>query len=758
MLNDSQDLNSSLDTTDKPNIFVSLLGALLLGLVLGLPSGITSWFDGLPWTGATEAVILSAVVPFLLLLGWRFLALRFSLLILGALLIFKFTLFLGSPSGGLLIKVHPNITEEQSKWLHPFKLSEEESWVRTYATTWNEKASGVIKGAWTERMDFPLDWVLVNNFILCGIDTLKCIDTLSPTIEINGVLLLPEGIKFALIAEGVEGGTFSATNENGENIVVFTAKNHKEAAQQQYQISKGGKWQISSKLIYEGTKWSLIPVLVDASGAVTPKLGKEVLWQNNGDLSASQIWFYKNLSFILNGGIIVFLLAWIVWTTRALIARQIINFPLVVFSTLAICMPFFIAPVVSNVLEIFGLIDITGRAKLGISIAIVGISFLIWSYWKKDFRNFQSGHIVSSVFLLFGPAILVSFINSYWQIPGFSRWINWGAGDDWTWYQVFARKIVVEGEWLEAGEGLFNMAPLYRYFIGIYHLLFGQSPLAAYVADVWCVLGAVTLLVSLGVKFRLSVLIIFIASIVYLLINFVGAFRYHIGRTLVENHAMLFMMLAAWFLFKAREGGRGKIILATLFGILGYWFRLDHLGVIAGLAFLAFEPIKGPTGGWKGYWERLKLHWDRLAFYWGGGILSLVILCYRNWWLGGSFFPFDKSHPNLAMVHGRGKFYEVLTGVPWPAFPPISGVVIALGTLIALLALVWRPKVLSNFPLSLGIAIIGLLAPYAFLTVMGYPPRFSIHLIPIAILSLAFFFNNVLNKYKIPLIGKRPNS
>ena len=70
MFNDPQVLNSSLDTTDKPNTSGSrvsvFFGILFIGVLLGLPSGITSWFDGLPWTGSMETIVLSVVVPFLL--------------------------------------------------------------------------------------------------------------------------------------------------------------------------------------------------------------------------------------------------------------------------------------------------------------------------------------------------------------------------------------------------------------------------------------------------------------------------------------------------------------------------------------------------------------------------------------------------------------------------------------------------------------------------------------------------------------------
>jgi hypothetical protein len=63
------------------------------------------------------------------------------------------------------------------------------------------------------------------------------------------------------------------------------------------------------------------------------------------------------------------------------------------------------------------------------------------------------------------------------------------------------------------------------------------------------------------------------------------------------------MMLFAWFLYRRYEGaGYYRIILATLFGIIGYWMRQDHLGAIEGLAFLALEPVDGLTEGWREYW------------------------------------------------------------------------------------------------------------------------------------------------------------
>ena len=74
----------------------------------------------------------------------------------------------------------------------------------------------------------------------------------------------------------------------------------------------------------------------------------------------------------------------------------------------------------------------------------------------------------------------------------------------------------------------------------------------------------------------------------------------------------------------------------------------------------------------------------------------------------------------------------------------MSGVVLTLGAILALTALVWRPKSIRDFPMSLGLIVVGSIAPYAFLWNGGYAPRFSIHFLPITVLSLVFVLNRLL--------------
>ena len=53
-----------------------LLNSMLLLLITAIPSGMTAWFDGLPWSGRVETVLMMVLIPALLITGWRFLCLK----------------------------------------------------------------------------------------------------------------------------------------------------------------------------------------------------------------------------------------------------------------------------------------------------------------------------------------------------------------------------------------------------------------------------------------------------------------------------------------------------------------------------------------------------------------------------------------------------------------------------------------------------------------------------------------------------------
>jgi len=227
---------------------------------------------------------------------------------------------------------------------------------------------------------------------------------LNPIFKIKGVLLLPKGKKFTIVAEGLEEGSLLATNENKESFVLSPAKNFGEAAQQKYQLPHGDIWQLSGNLKYTGESWSLIPVLVEENGGVSSSLSRDILWQNESALSISfgKIQLYKYISWVVDGGICVFFLAWGFWAVRFQVQEQFLTLPLVLWSILAASFPIVMPTFLYNALELLNSIlsgvgfpvrGLTRFSYLGISIIVTATGFLFWSHLRKDYRPFHHDKI-----------------------------------------------------------------------------------------------------------------------------------------------------------------------------------------------------------------------------------------------------------------------------------------------------------------------------------------------------------------------------
>ena len=128
-------------------------------------------------------------------------------------------------------------------------------------------------------------------------------------------------------------------------------------------------------------------------------------------------------------------------------------------------------------------------------------------------------------------------------------------------------------------------------------------------------------------------------------------------------------------------------------------------------------------------------------------------MCFRNWWGGGVFGPGPSDHlafvePNLVDYFRRIKL--MVTASPYE-MPSLATFILLPGILFGLVALLWRPKYLRNYPVAIGLALIGFFLPYLFVVTPGYPPRYSIHLLPLALISFmivldSFFKDSSLEK------------
>jgi hypothetical protein len=127
------------------------------------------------------------------------------------------------------------------------------------------------------------------------------------------------------------------------------------------------------------------------------------------------------------------------------------------------------------------------------------------------------------------------------------------------------------------------------------------------------------------------------------------------------------------------------------------------------------------------------------------------------------------GHPNLVFVQ---RYYEggapkpiqwqpiyffnklqlIVAMKPAGELPSPFAIPMMVGTLFGLLALFWRPTVLQMFPVSVGLMLVAAFVPYYFVNFWAYPPRFSIHVLPIATASLIIVWDQW-----VKLIGRREN-
>ena len=64
----------------------------------------------------------------------------------------------------------------------------------------------------------------------------------------------------------------------------------------------------------------------------------------------------------------------------------------------------------------------------------------------------------------------------------------WSLGDDWEWYQLFAREIVVENIWVNPDEKYTIRRYGIRLLIAFYKIIFGKTFFPQLIFEIWAIL------------------------------------------------------------------------------------------------------------------------------------------------------------------------------------------------------------------------------------------------------------------------------
>jgi hypothetical protein len=237
-----------------------------------------------------------------------------------------------------------------------------------------------------------------------------------------------------------------------------------------------------------------------------------------------------------------------------------------------------------------------------------------------------------------------------------------------------------------------------------------------------------------------------IAAAAAVLVTFcIGPNWYVIGRGLSEISALMWIYLAACCVIASAEGRPALAILGGVFGILGYYTRMNLLPVTLGLGALTLVGIDaGSAFNLRRVWTRLPKR--AFASYYVAVAAGLCAFAARTWYYTGRFSLFAGTSLGFNAI-GFGTTLDswvsadawkrvaasvlMLVTVQDPPRFDIRSVLVVAGVGLSLLALARVPFVRR---LPLGLVLICLAAISGGLVVRGtaYPGRFCIQLIPVA--------------------------
>jgi hypothetical protein len=690
-----------------------------LGLVLMLPSGVEAALDGLPWMKPGEAFIAAAVIPLLLLLNRKWLSFRPALLFISLLCALKIFLALASPQAGWCIRVYTGSQDAKAERL-----------ARTWESLWCKGCSAILSKPMDSPHELPAEW-------LNRLDEPER-STATPIIQLSGYAVVPRGWGLAVAVSGIKGGLIRARDANGRLYEVPFFKHNLGHKKPFAGGEASGVLAIKGRLAFGSFKespWSLAPLLISPEGQAMPARGKGVLWQDKASAAQSvfRVSLFRALARSVDWGVGLWLLGWLASALIGLFRGKVLTAS--------------VAGAALTGLAIWWALLHWGNNPLfvphGAAFAALGVLTIL--YFRKGASEAPRPGL--AVLLVIGPILLIHFGQQWAAEAG--RFTLYSLGDDWLTYQRHASDIVLGGDYLMVRrQPVLYEQPLYRYVAAFLHVLFGQSTLAQNLLDVWSAIGGAALIAALAAGIGTASGWAFLAAWLYANFELGDRFLLHIGCGLQEHSAMLFMLLVAWAALRSRsEEGFAWPIAAGFLSVAGLWLRLDHLGVLAGLGLLMVPEV---AAGWSDAWRNLLVEsWHKrnhLIIYWGllaVGVLSVIV---RNGLIGGQWVlvhPDNASFIDASMWDNFLVLLDIIDGSRQGSL--LSAWVMWPGTMLGLSALIIRYGAFKYYPLSLGISLAGLLAPYLLVQASAYYPRWSVHLLPLTCLSVAVACQGVLN-------------
>jgi hypothetical protein len=324
-------------------------------------------------------------------------------------------------------------------------------------------------------------------------------------------------------------------------------------------------------------------------------------------------------------------------------------------------------------------------------------------------------------------------------LPLVGRFSLYSPGNDWSTFQSFSYRIVLQGFWLEGGSATFWFQPFYRWIVGVLHAIFGDSSVGEWYWDGACLLAGAMFsyrVVRRVSGFRWGL----VAAVMPLAVFVLSDERGFLGRGLSEISSAGLIYLAATFVIRSRHRSTVRAVVAGGLATLGFYTRLNNLPMAIGTAAFALPLCVPARCAWLPWTWWRRVAWRSLLIVPATIAVGLLLFAWRTWHYTGVFsvlYGTARDHlavwqPGMAIATFLNRAAEsvlmVLTLNDPPhydpyALPVLAGAAVAVGALFAVPGL--------NAPLPL--------AGFFFATIAGalvsrgsaYSGRFSLHAIPV---------------------------
>ena len=714
---------------------------LFLGILffaIAYPSSGLLYFDGFPFLNKVENIYILVVMPIVLILFFEHLSSKYVKIFILFAFVLKFILIFYPSSGA-------NIWQYEDA-----KKYKTNDFIKTYDTFWNKKKSFSQKQKWNLKKEFPIDWKYIANSSAKGPDendigyrlpikNAQDWGKLNLIYKINFYLKIEKNSLFKITANGCTDSLFSLTEISVNKII------NKFRCNEQIFL-KDGTYLIEGFSDFNGNSWSLNPEIKYENTKFFKSAFEEQVIFGDFNFGIKSNFFFKILKIVSVLYLTTIMLLPLIILFLGL-RKNLENILYFKCSIIFFLIFYFINFYVYKKFNI-SQIDIYGSSSIALSLAI---SLLVFLFYKKKLK-FNSPNYKLLFFMILAPVVIFFFINKHYS--SIYEVYPFGSNDDWDVWEFYARKIVVEEQWLLAGEPVFVFRPAPRYMYAFYHIFFGKSFFVFKIIEPWLVIFSgyflVKILIGLGINRLLSIF----SGIIFLIIFFGENIRWLIGRGLGEFYALFIILFFLYLSVVSKiKISYKKFFVLSILSTLGVWFREEHLPLYLVLVFSNFNisnakslVIYANKNFFVILYQIIVKNIKLLSFYWGLTILGFSLLFIRNYYISANF---GIIHVNMSMefnpIYSIGR---ILTGseVENTLMPRSYSFFLISGFLISVYTLIGRNILKIKFNFFLPLSILVILATFLLVNNTSYSPRFILHYLPLTILICVIFFEKKIIK------------